>query len=158
MSARGLAPVVGILLLLVLVTAVAGAVVAVVPGGMTAAPEGPAAIELDVVSAGDDWALVLHHAGGAPVDLEAAELVVSVDGVPLANQPPVPFFNVEGFHPGPTGPFNVASDDTWRAGESGAITVRSASNSPDIGPDSLVTVAVHVDGRPVAEASARPSG
>jgi hypothetical protein len=65
-------------------------------------------------------------------------------GDPLQHQPPVPFFSASGFDPGPTGPFNSASDPEWTVGESASLTL-AGTNSPTIEPGSTVRVELYQD-------------
>ena len=124
------------------VTVILGATVA---GGLTglserAEPTPRAAVSLSV----DDETLTLTHNHGDPLDMRALRMVVSVDGEPLQHQPPVPFFSASGFDPGPTGPFNSASDSEWTVGESASLTL-AGTNSPTIEPGSTVRVELYQD-------------
>jgi hypothetical protein len=78
------------------------------------------------------------------------EVHVAVNGTRLAHQPPVPFFAATGFEPGPTGPFNSASDPEWGVGEVGTLTV-AGTNGPAIRPGATVRVTVVSGGYLVAE-------
>jgi hypothetical protein len=69
---------------------------------------------------------------------------VRIDGEPLAKQPPVPFFAAAGFESGPTGPFNAATDGTWRAGQTAAIRIAS-TNSPQLSDGAVVTVRIYTE-------------
>ena len=104
MSDRAVAPVIGVVLLVALtvVTAAAvGAVVAVdIPGETTVVTFG--------LEAASDGEIQLLHRGGDAVDPDSLRVRVRVNGDPLAEQPPVPFFSARGFESGPTGPFNSA--------------------------------------------------
>jgi len=145
-SDRALAPVAGVLLLAITVVLAGGVVTAalVVP----AEPVEPAPTAALSLSATDDRITVTHRGGDA---LNASELDVrvSVDGEPLARQPPVPFFSAAGFRPGPTGAFNAASDADWRVGGSASFRV-AGTNDPVLEPGRTVVVEISVDGRPVA--------
>jgi len=142
-SARGLAPVAGVLLLAVTVVLAGGVVTAAI-----GAPPEPAPTASLSLSATDDRIAVTHRGGDA---LNASELDVRVrvDGEPLARQPPVPFFSAAGFRPGPTGAFNAATDGDLRVGGTASFRV-AGTNDPVLEPGRTVTVEVSVDGRPVA--------
>uniref|UniRef100_UPI0005B1D315 hypothetical protein n=1 Tax=Haloferax sp. ATB1 TaxID=1508454 RepID=UPI0005B1D315 len=114
-------------------------------------PTRPTALSLAV--SGDT--LSLTHEGGAPLDVDSLAIRISVDGAPLAHQPPVPFFSASGFQPGPTGPFNAAADSRWTAGETATLEL-AGTNDPDIELGATVTVRVFDGETPVAalEASA----
>ncbi|MFB6129464.1 MAG: type IV pilin [Salinigranum sp.] len=155
-ASRATAPVVAVTAMLA-VTVVLAAVV----GGLVFAnvpDEGrPPVVSLSLSVRGDR--IVLTHRGGDALDVREVRLRVSVDGTPLARQPPVPFFSAVGFRSGPTGPFNVAADPRWTAGEAASLRV-AGTNRPTIGPGATVEVTVSAGGRPVADlsATARPGG
>ena len=116
-----------------------------VAGGLSgfqerAEPTPTAAVSLSV----DGETLTLTHDHGDPLDVRSLRMVVAVDGEPLNHQPPVPFFSASGFAAGPTGPFNSASDPTWRVGESTSLTL-AGTNSPTIKPGSTVSVELYQD-------------
>ncbi len=136
-SNRATVHVVGVVMLLavtlVLAAAVGGAALSHDP------PDSPDLVVLTLDVDGDRVALT--HERGAPLDVRRLDVAVEVDGVPLAHQPPVPFFAATGFAPGPTGPFNRATDSRWTAGETGAFRL-AGTNYPDIDAGSTVTVTV----------------
>jgi flagellin-like protein len=146
-AARAVTPVVGVILL-VLVTVV----LALSVGAVLTTPdlgETPTArLSLTVDSA--DQRIALTHEGGDTLDIATLNLTVEVDGTPLADQPPVPFFAADGFEGGPTGPFNSQSPDEWRAGETAAVRL-AGTNAPLLSSGSAVTVVVAVDGAVVYE-------
>ncbi|MFC7188000.1 type IV pilin [Halorubrum yunnanense] len=140
---RALAPVAGVLLLAITVV-LAGGVVTVALG----APAEPAPTASLSLSATDDRITVAHR-GGDALNASGLDVRVSVDGEPLARQPPVPFFSAAGFRPGPTGAFNAASDGDWRVGGEASFRV-AGTNDPVLEPGRTVTLEISVDGRPVA--------
>jgi len=125
--------------------------VAVGGAALSAVPSAPPAA--GVTLAVDGERLVLTNRAGPTLDVRRLELVVRVDGTPLAHQPPVPFFAAVGFDPGPTGPFNAAADPTWERGERAAIRVAD-TNGPSVDAGDRVTVELRVDGRSVATVTA----
>ncbi|MFB6252564.1 MAG: type IV pilin [Halobellus sp.] len=151
MTSRAAAPVVGVALLL-LVGVGLGGVVAVSAEAVVSATGGPPATATSAAGASetvglsltlDDDTVSLTHEAGPALELAAVELVVTVDGVPLRYQPPVPFFAASGFRAGPTGPFNVASDDSWSISETGSFRL-AATNAPRLAPGRTVSVTVLV--------------
>ena len=134
----------GVLLLAITVVLAGGVVTAV----LAAPPAEPAPTASLSLSAVDDRITITHRGGDA---LDAGELTVRVrvDGEPLARQPPVPFFSTAGFRPGPTGPFNAASDDRWRVGESASFRV-AGTNDPTLAPGRSVAVDLAVGGSRIA--------
>ncbi|RLM71464.1 type IV pilin [Halorubrum sp. Atlit-8R] len=139
-----MAPVAGVLLIAITVVLAGGVAAAALDGPSATVP--PSAVLS--LSATDDRIAVTHR-GGDPIDVTAVRVRVSVDGEPLDEQPPLPFFSAAGFHPGPTGPFNSAGDDTLRVGETAAFRVAD-TNDPTLEPGRRVTVEITADGRPVA--------
>ncbi|MDZ5812252.1 type IV pilin N-terminal domain-containing protein [Halorubrum sp. AD140] len=142
-SDRALAPVAGVLLLAITVVLAGGVV-----GVAIDSPPDPAPTASLSLSVSDDRVTVTHR-GGDALDASELDVRVRVDGEPLARQPPVPFFSAAGFEPGPTGAFNAASDDDWRAGGSASFRV-AGTNDPGIEPGRTVVVEVSVEGRQVA--------
>jgi len=138
---RGASTVVAVVVLCGL-TVILGATVAGELTGLSerAEPTPTAAMSLSV----DGETMTLTHDHGDPLDVRTLRVVVTVDGEPLKHQPPVPFFSASGFAPGPTGPFNSASDPEWTVGESASITL-AGTNSPSIEPGSTVSVELYQD-------------
>ncbi|MFC5368214.1 type IV pilin N-terminal domain-containing protein [Salinirubrum litoreum] len=134
---RATSAVVGVALLVlataILTAGVGTAVFGVVP------EEPPPQTRLSLSVEGDQ--LQVAHEGGETLDVAEVEVRIAVNGTRLAHQPPVPFFSATGFVPGPTGPFNSASDAEWAVGEVGTLTV-AGTNSPQIAPGATVRVVV----------------
>ena len=148
MSDRATSPVLGIVLLLAVTVALAGAVgsVALESTAPSAAPR--AVIDLRVDAGADRLTFV--HRGGDAIDVGDLTIRVCIGGTPLDAQPPVPFFSASGFRPGPTGPFNSATDRRWEVGETASVSV-AGTNDPTIAPGSTVSVTLSVNGSVVAE-------
>lgn len=147
---RALAPVVGVIAL-VGCTIVMAATVGVAMTGVPSV-DTPPRVTVTVSADAEAGRIVLSHDGGDPIDVQTLDILVEVDGMSLMHQPPVPFFSATGFMPGPTGPFNSASDPSWTVGESASFQV-AGTNTPTIAPGSQVDVQLLVDGSPVTEAS-----
>jgi len=140
-AGRGVAPVVGAILL-VLVTVL----LAVSMSAALTTPdldETPSA-SLALTAESEDNRIALSHAGGDTLDVAELNVTVEVDGEALAEQPPVPFFAADGFDSGPTGPFNSRSPNEWQAGETAAVRL-AGTNAPLLESDSEVTVVVAVE-------------
>lgn len=153
---RALSPVVGTLLLVAVTVAIA-AVLAATVGTAALGPvgtDGGATTSFTKLSveATADGDVTLTHEAGDPIDVGDVAVTVRVDGTPLSDQPPVPFFSATGFEPGPTGPFNSAADPTWSVGESASFTI-DAENTPHPHPGENLVVTVTRDGRQVARVS-----
>ncbi|WP_313691536.1 type IV pilin N-terminal domain-containing protein [Halorarum halobium] len=142
MSSRASAPAVGIALLL-LVAVGLSATVGAAAFGVAGTPADPAPVA-SLSLAIDDGALVFEHGGGDTLDVRTLHLRVSVANEELTHQPPIPFFAARGFVSGPTGPFNVADDPRWSAGERARVEP-AGTNEPAIRPGVTVTVDVYVD-------------
>lgn len=147
MSDRAVAPLVGVALLVAVTVILAASVAAGVVHTTGAAPVPTAAsFEAEADATGEIRAI---HTGGDAVDPDALELVVRVDGVPLASQPPVPFFSAQGFESGPTGVFNSATRGEWQAGEAASLRV-AGSNEPTLAEGATVELRIYVDGVRIA--------
>jgi len=145
---RGLSSAVGVVLLVgvtVLGAAAVGAVATADLGGV------PPTARLSVSADAGADRVALTHEGGDTLDVTDLSVTVSVDGRRLDRQPPVPFFAARGFESGPTGPFNVASDHDWTAGETAAVRLAS-TNDPLLEPGARVEVTVAADGAVVTTA------
>jgi len=125
----------------VLVLAATVASVAVLGPALGAGTTDPvdAAFRLSVDPGSDRLSLV--HAGGDSLDPERLRLRISVEGDPIAHQPPVPFFSARGFHSGPTGPFNSATGGEWTAGERASL--RLAGTNTELRPGDRVVVELY---------------
>jgi len=117
--------------------------------GASSTPEPAPTAALDLSVEGET--LRFTHESGETLDVRQLSIHISVDGEPLAEQPPVPFFSASGFEPGPTGPFNTASDPNWEVGETASLTVAD-TNSPPIEPGSTVSVGISVGETTIIEA------
>lgn len=113
----------------------------------------PAVFDLD---ASADGTLAVTLAAGGPLDARRLDLRVRVDGRPLADQPPVPFFAADGFRGGPHGPFNAHADPTWTVGETASVRV-AHTNMPFPERGRAVTVVVTVEDAKLAVLHARVS-
>lgn len=160
MTDRALSPVVGTLLLVALVLSTAVVVAAasdalVADASARAAGPGsdprPTAFSLSLTETG----LAVTYERGPTLDVSALRLRIAVGGEPLAFQPPLPFFAARGFRSGPTGPFNVAGDGAWSAGETGTLAV-AGTNGPELEPGRTVTVRLYrgSSSRPLATLTA----
>jgi flagellin-like protein len=148
---RALSTVVGTLLLVALTVVAAttvGTVATMEPGSV------PPAARLSLSADADTDRIALTHEGGDTLAVGDLSVTVSIDGQPLDEHPPVPFFAARGFRSGPTGPFNSASDDEWTAGETGAVRL-AATNSPTLSSGDRVAVTVATDGAVVARLETR---
>lgn len=152
-SIRALAPLAGLLLVAMTVLLAVGVTAATTTLGPPADPAPSVVISMDVQ--GDR--VTLSHDGGDSLSVDELSVRVSVNGEPLARQPPIPFFSAAGFKPGPTGAFNAASGDEWVVGGSASFRV-AGTNDPSIEPGDRVTLRLVVRERLVAtlEATARP--
>lgn len=139
---RGLSPVVGAVLLVIVTVGVASIVGAAALGADTTAQTPH--VRFTISAKADADRITITHDSGQTVSTEELTLRIEVDGQPLTQQPPIPFFAAEGFASGPTGPFNPAADPTWTAGESASVTLAS-TNAPLLDPGSTVSVTISTD-------------
>lgn len=156
MSSRGIAPIVGVLAMLAVVTTLGGVVAAVVPAMADEPVNAQAAIDIETEQDEDDWVLAFIHTGGEPLDLEDVELVISVNGIALEHQPAIGQLNQRGFKNGPTGPFNPSTPDRWHVGERASLTFLS-SNDPTIAAGDTIEAQFYLDGQLITETSTTAS-
>ncbi|MFQ3283360.1 MAG: flagellin-like protein [Natronomonas sp.] len=146
MASRGVSPLVGVLCLLVVTVALAATVVVTVPVGSV--PEHTVAT-FDA-AADPTGEIRVTHTGGDVIDPETLDIRIRVEGEPLAEQPPVPFFSARGFESAPTGAFNSAAATAWRAGETASFRT-AGTNAPPIDPGDTVTIRLYADDYNIAE-------
>lgn len=144
---RGISPVVGVATLVVLTVVLSVAVGAVVPE-LSSAPQPTA--QLSVTAAAQDQKIAITHEGGDTLDVRDLDVEIRIDGESLTHQPPVPFFSARGFVSGPEGPFNPASESTWRAGETATLYI-AETNDPTLTAGTSVTVTIVRNGATVHE-------
>ena len=109
--------------------------------GSIGSPSAPPQVILTGAADTSTGVITIAHDGGEELDVDSLALVVTIDGDELVHQPPVPFFSSDGFAPGPTGAFNVASDRTLTAGETASFEL-AASNEPQLESNSVVRIRV----------------
>lgn len=148
MSNRALSPVVAVVFLLVVTLVLAGTIGAVSIRSVSL--HEPKQVAIDLTADAATNRLTFAHRAGESLDVESIDLEIRVNGEPLASQPPVPFFSADGFHAGPTGPFNSASDSTWRSGEVATLEL-AGTNAPLLEPGDEVVVRIVENGALVAE-------
>lgn len=147
MRQRAIAPVLGAALLVVIVVGLAGILAITLPSVGFATE--PSYTVLSASADADTNEIVLRHNGGPPIDVREIEVAVSVDGQPLARQPPVPYFATAGFVGAPTGPFNQAADPVWQTGQRVSFRI-AGTNDPTLHRGDRVTIALYRDGVRVA--------
>ena len=145
-DSRALTPVAVVLLVAVTVLLAVGVGTATLEVAQLSSPAPTATIALDATAD----RVVLTHRGGDPIDVGELRVVVAVNGEPLRNQPPVPFFSAPGFESAPTGAFNSATADAWRVGETASFRT-AGTNEPAIAPGDTVMIRLSVDGYSVAD-------
>lgn len=139
-TARAVAPIAGVLLIAMAVVLAAGVTTATLDAPAEPAPTVALSLSVD----GDRVAIT--HDAGDPIDVDEVTVRVRVNDESLARQPSVPFFSAAGFHPGPTGPFNAASDDEWSVGETTSFRI-AGTNDPTPTAGDHVEVRIAVGGR-----------
>lgn len=147
---RATVPVLGAVLLVGVTVLLAVALLVATTG--FALPQPTDHVVLEVTADAATGQVTLVHDGGPPEDVRTLRLRVEVDGQPLAEQPPVPFYAAAGFNGFPTGPFNPAADPTWSAGEAASFQV-AGTNDPPLERGATLAVTVFRDGRPIARAT-----
>ncbi len=148
MSKRALSPVVATTLLLVVTLVIAGTMGVIAVQSVSLQEPKHVAIGVSANAATDR--ITFTNRAGDSLDVESLDIDIRVNGEPLAYQPPVPFFSADGFHAGPTGPFNSASDPTWRVGEQASVEL-AETNVPLLEPGNEVVIRIVQNGTLVAE-------
>jgi len=125
---RGISPTLAAPLLLGITVALAA-----VLGVMTADFGAPSWEEPRVLSATatDDGSIAVRHESGPRIDITRASVVITVDGDPLAYQPPVPFAGAKGFLGAPTGAFNPSAEPQLTPGDRATLVV-AGTNAPPL--------------------------
>lgn len=149
---RGLSPVVGVVLLVALAVLLSASIGLMAP---TLGSEPPPTTSLTTTVDEENGRIAITHRGGETLRVSDLEVVVEIDGRELRHQPPVPFFSAKGFESGPSGPFNTASDDDWRAGETAAFRI-AGTNEPTLSGDARVTVRIVVEQAVIYEETVAP--
>lgn len=137
MTDRAIAPVLGVVLLVVLAAALAGTVAVYLLVGDGTDPPPTAAISATVDVESDEFRFV--HEGGDVIDVDDLTIVITVDGEPLTHQPPVPFVGGAGFWGSPSGAFNDAGSTEWSPGERATFTM-ACTNEPKVTRGSIVHI------------------
>ena len=153
--ARAATPVVGVVLLVavtVLAASLVGTAVLVAE-----APTEPTQVALSLSVDASTERLRLTHRSGRSLNASRLSVTVTVDGDPLVEQPPVPFFAASGFRGGPTGPFNSGGDPRWTAGERAGFRLAS-TNAPAIDDGDVVMVTIRREGGTAVRVRARATG
>jgi flagellin-like protein len=140
-SDRAVSPVIAVVLLIA-ITVVAAAALGVTVFGIFSV-ESPPRATFTLSADSTTQTITLTHRGGAPVDPASLRLRIAVDGEPIAHQPPIPFFAAEGFMSGPTGPFNIADEGKWIAGQSASVQLASTNTQFQAG--SVISIRLYVD-------------
>lgn len=156
MSSRGLAPVVGVVLLTLVTVGLAGVTVAIVTAGSdgaTTADSFDVSLSVTYDEEKENWALTLRHTGGDPVDLEDLTLRILVNDEPLIHQPTLPVSGAKGFNGFAAGVFNAKSDNRWSPTERGTLWI-AGTNSPTIESGDRVIVRLRREDRVLAERTA----
>jgi flagellin-like protein len=140
-SDRAVSPVIATVLLIAITVVAAVALGVTVFDMFSAEPPPRATFTLSADSA--TQTITLTHRGGAALDPASLRLRIAVDGEPIAHQPPIPFFASEGFMSGPTGPFNIADEEKWIAGQSASVQL--ASTNTQFSAGSVITIRLYID-------------
>ena len=147
MSQRAIAPVIGIVLMLVVTVVLAGSIAAYLLAFPTTEGATQATISATVDIETDEFRFV--HDGGDAIEVETLTIEITIDGEPLASQPPVPFVGSPGFAGSPSGPFNGGSDTRWAPGERASFRI-ACTNHPKPSAESTIVIKLFVDDRPFA--------
>lgn len=149
---RAISPVVAVPILVGIAVLLAAAVGALAFGAPLPTADRPVA--LSVTATADTGRVVVVHEGGPPIDVREVRVRVIVDGTPLAEQPPLPFFAAPGFRSAPTGAFNPSADPILEPGERASFRV-AGTNSPSLAEGATLTLRLYRDGNRIAAVEVR---
>jgi flagellin-like protein len=148
-SRRGVAPVIGVCLLLAVTVVLAALVGAFAVGVSGQTDDVPKAVITANLNGNE---ITLTHRSGDPLNVNELTVRIFVDGQPLKYQPDVPAYGSSGFN-GLSGDFHVWGTQPWRAGEMAGLDI-AGSNAPLPSAGSRVTVRIYSNGGIVATAHA----
>lgn len=143
---RASIPTIGVLVLTLITVVLAAAV------GVTAIETKPPTAQTPTsvsATATSDGRITLVLTAGPALDVDNLAFRITIDGVPLEHQPPIPFFAAQGFQAGPTGPFNSAAVQSWTLGEPASFQL-AGTNSPSLYPGASVKIRIHRDNLTIA--------
>jgi len=147
MRSRATSPLIGTALLVVLTVLIAGMMGTVLVDAGVDSPS--TTTRLSVSADAATGRIVLTHDGGDALNVDTLDVRVQIDGQPLEQQPPIPFFATSGFVSGPTGPLNSATNGVWTAGETGAFQL-AGTNAPQLADGARVEITVSTEDAVVA--------
>lgn len=146
---RGITPVIAAPLLLV-ITLLLAVVIGTITLGFTTLSEPEALTVIDVSSDPTTNSVTIVNKGPRELDVRELTIVIEIDHQPLSHQLTVPFFSHQGYHSGPTGPFNSATDPYWTTGEEVSFRIAS-TNSPSLTPGVTLTITLSINDSPIAQ-------
>lgn len=147
---RASASLLGVVLLVGVTVLLAVGLTVAATGFSPRAPAEQVAIEVSATAGSGE--VTIEHVAGPPIDVRRLVVRVEIDGEPLANQPPVPFYASAGFNGFPTGPFNPAADPAWTVGETASFRI-AGTNDPPLTRGATLTVTLIRSDLPVGRAS-----
>lgn len=154
MSDRGVAPVIGVILLIALVAMLGGVVAAVVPGSLD--DHSTTAVSIDMEVEVGNSSIVFYHRGGEKLHVPDLAVQLMIEGEPIPHQPDLDGGSQTGIHGFPGGAFNP-STEYWYPGESSSFNLASNNGGDDLEVGSLVTAEFYLDGQSLIELSTRAS-
>lgn len=143
---RAISPVLGAPLLLGVTVALAAVLGVVTADFGTPSWEEPRVLSADATA---DGRIEVRHESGPRIDVTETSVQISVDGEPLAHQPPVPFTGAKGFYGAPTGAFNPSADPVLAPGDRASLDV-AGTNSPSLDPGDTVQIEFIAEDQTVA--------
>ncbi len=155
MSDRGVAPVIGVILLIALVAMLGGVVAALVPGSLDDHSTTTVSIDMEVDAGENEF--TFFHRGGDTINVTDLDVRITIDGDPITHQPDLGPGSRKGLPSMPTGVFNPSTENDWSTGESGSLVLAKSNGGDDLEVGSLVTAEFYLDGQPLIELSTRAS-
>lgn len=94
--------------------------------------------------------ITITNKGPREIDVRELTVTIEIDNTPLQHSLTVPYFSQRGFHPGPTGAFNSATDPYWSTGERVSFRIAS-TNTPTLTVGNSLTLTLIIHDSPIAQ-------
>lgn len=148
---RGITPVIAAPLLL-LMTLLLAIVIGTMTPGFTSLTDPEPLTVIDVTTDPSTNTISITNNGPREIDVRELTITIEIDNTPLHYPLQVPYFSQRGFHPGPTGAFNSATDPFWTAGERVSFRIAS-TNTPTLTPGNSLSITLIIHDSPIAQST-----
>ncbi len=146
---RGITPVIAAPLLL-LMTLLLAIVIGTIAPAFTIPNDPEPLTVIDVTTDESTNTVSITNDGPREIDVRELTVTIEIDHTPIHHPLTVPYFSQRGFHSGPTGAFNSATDPFWSTGERVSFRIAS-TNSPTLEPGKSLTITLITNDSPIAQ-------